>query len=176
MTDVMIDFETFGNGKNACVVQVGAVYFNRRNGQIQDEFKVNIDAQSCIESGGEFDASTVYWWLSQSPEAIKSILAEPRVDIRKAMMDLNLFLTQADNIWSHATFDFVILTETLKRLGIKPNFRYQAARDIRTLTDLAKLSTKDPQFAREGTHHDALDDCKFQVKYCVAAFNKISCS
>ncbi len=26
---------------------------------------------------------------------------------------------------------------------------------------------------REGTHHDALEDCKFHVKYCVAALRKI---
>lgn len=173
MKDVMIDFETLGNGKNACVIQVGAVYFDRATGELGPQFKVNIDARSAVQSGAEFDAHTIYWWLSQSKEAIESFTQGDLMPIESAMEGLNYFLADAKAIWSHATFDFVILMETLKRLSIKPTFRYSAARDIRTLVDLANVSTKDAKFVREGTHHDALDDCKFQIKYCVDALQKL---
>jgi hypothetical protein len=173
MNDVMIDFETLGKGKNACVVQVGAIYFDRVTGELGESFKANIDARSSVRSGGEIDADTVYWWLSQSREAINSFTTGELLHIEQVMNDLNLFLKSAEYIWSHATFDFVILIETLKRLNLKPSFSYRATRDIRTLVDLARLSTRDAKYVREGVHHDALDDCRFQIKYCVDAINRI---
>lgn len=173
MTDVMIDFETLGNGKNAAICQIGACFFNRRTGEIGATFKMNIDARSSVESGADLDADTIYWWLSQSPEAIKSItVGSPLENIMLAMNALNVFLAGAKQIWSHATFDFVILQETMKRLKIKPTFKYNAARDIRTLMDLADIP-KEQWPKREGTHHDGLDDAIYQVSYCVMALQKL---
>ena len=172
MKDAMLDFESFGHTKHACIVQVGACYFDRVTGEIGEVFKANIDARTAVQTGATIDADTVYWWLSQSKEAIASITAQPLLPIADVMRDLNQFLAPAKCIWSHATFDFVLLTEALKRLDIKPAFHYRTARDIRTLTDFARV-TIDKQ-ARDGVHHDALDDCKFQVKYCVLALNKLA--
>ncbi len=168
----MLDFETFGNGKNALVCQIGACFFNRNTGEIGETFKRNVCAISAAKSGGEFDASTVYWWLSQSPAAIVNITSKPRTDIVNAFIELNKFLGPAKAIWSHATFDFVILQATLKRLNIPQSFRYNVARDIRTLMDLAN-NVHAKNMIRAGIHHDALDDCKFQVAYVVAALNSI---
>lgn len=171
MKDVMIDFETLGNGKDKCLCQVGAVYFDRVTGELGAEFKANIDAASHQALGGKLDASTVYWWLQQSEEARQSILADPKMPVREAMTQLNDFLSGAERIWSHATFDFVTLMDTLKELGIKPNFSYRAGLDLRTLVYLSGSSVSD--FPREGVHHDGLADAKHQVKYCVASINAI---
>ncbi len=171
MKDVMLDLETLGNGKNACIVQIGACYFDRMTGEIGNTFKVNIDPTSSVKSGADIDAETVMWWMKQTDEARQSILV-PGIEIENAIHRLNIFLEQANAIWSHATFDFVIVTETFKRLDIKPKFSYRSARDLRTLVDLGKINTK--KFTREGTHHDALDDCKFQVKYAVDCINSIN--
>ena len=164
MKRVMIDFETLGNGKQACVVQVGACYFE--NGGIGQCLKLQVDAEDAVRNGAEMDASTVYWWLAQSPEAIKSILADPKLSERDAFNQLNAFLAGADEIWSHATFDFVILMEALKRLHIKPLFGYRVARDIRTLNALVKFDRD--AIKREGTHHDGLDDAIYQARYVMA--------
>lgn len=172
MTDVMVDIESFGNGKNACIVQVGAIYFDRQTGELGESYAANIDARTAVSSGAELDADTVYWWLSQGADAIKSITAQPLQDIRVVMNQLNGFLCDAKAIWSHATFDFVVLTETYRRLEIKPRFHYRACRDIRTLVDMAGVSTK--SFVREGIHHSALDDCKYQITYCVEALKRLS--
>lgn len=171
MKDVMIDFETFGTSSDACIIQVGAVFFDKDTGFLGKEYKATVDAESAVQSGAIIDSSTIYWWLQQSEEARKSILNPDKRDIGEVMFELNEFLAPATRIWSHATFDFVILTTTLKRLGIKPRFRYTSGMDLRTLNFLAA-----PQIlnlTRDGVHHDALDDCKFQVKYAVAAMNKI---
>lgn len=170
MNDVMIDFETFGNGKDKCICQVGAVYFDRVTGELGKEFKANIDARTHQKLGGVLDADTVYWWLQQSEQARASVLA-PGLDIVAAMTELNQFLSDAARIWSHATFDFVTLVDTLKQLGVKPSFSYRVGLDLRTLTTLAGVTADG--FVREGTHHDGLEDAKYQVKYAVAAMNAI---
>jgi hypothetical protein len=158
----MIDFETLGNGKNACIAQVGACFF--ADGEILGQMKINFDAENCMKYGAELDASTVYWWLDQSDEARKSILDQPRVQEYEALISLNEFLREAHEVWSHATFDFVILMEALKRRNIKPSFSYRVARDIRTLNALCPTFDKS-LVKREGTHHDALDDAIYQAKY-----------
>lgn len=173
MNDVMLDFETLGNGTNKCICQVGACYFDRVTGEIGATFAANIDAATHEALGGRLDSPTVYWWLAQSDVARASLLANKR-PIRDVFVDLNEFLKDAKRIWSHATFDFVTLMETNKQLGLKPPYNYKSGLDIRTLVYLANVSFD--KTAREGVHHNGLDDCKHQVKYCVAALNALKTS
>ncbi len=168
-TNCMIDFEAFGTGKNPCLSQVGAVYFDPTSGELGPEFSANIDAASHQKAGGILDAETVYWWLNQSKEAISTLLTNKQ-DVTKVMTDLNEFLKDAKYVWSHATFDYVLLQNTFKQLGIKSNVSYKAGLDIRTLIHLAGTTTNR---VRAGTHHNGLDDCKHQVKYCVEAITKL---
>lgn len=166
MKDVMIDLETFGSGPDACTIQIGACYFDRKTGAIGEKLELNVDA---VTTTGKLDASTLYWWLQQSKAAIDGVTKEPRLSEKDAYAKLNLFLKDAEAVWSHATFDFVIVTNTLKRLGIKPLFSYRSARDIRTLVNLARVDTK--ALPRDDIQHTALADCLYQVKYCVSALN-----
>lgn len=171
MKDVMIDFETFGTGPDKCLCQVGAVYFDRLTGELGTEFKESIDAASHVREGAKMDADTVYWWLRQSDAARASISQDGARDVVSVMNDLNTFLAGAERIWSHATFDFVTLMDTLRQLRIKPSFSYKAGLDLRTLVYLAGINVS--SFPREGVHHDGLADAKHQVKYCVAALNAV---
>lgn len=172
MKNVMLDLETLATSTDAAIVQIGACYFDDVTGAIGDTFKKNIDlAFSDKEARGVLDPATVAWWLKQSDAARNSILTrgEPSVNV---LHEVNEFLKPAKFIWSHATFDFVILSESMRRHNITPSFCYRTCMDIRTLTRLASFA-KSVAWIREGTHHDALDDCKYQVKYCVDALNKL---
>lgn len=173
MNDVMLDFETLGNGTNKCICQVAAVYFDKTTGVTGLQFKANIDASSHELIGGRLDARTVYWWLQQSDAARNSLLVD-RQPISDVFVRLNEFLAGSKRIWSHATFDFVTLMETMKQLNIKPSFSYKNGLDLRTLTYLG--SVKVDKTIREGVHHDALDDCYHQIKYCVASLNAVKTS
>lgn len=172
MKDVMIDLETLGTGKNAAIVQIGAAYFDRNTGNIGATFKRNINLESAVKLGGEMDASTVLWWLTQHKDAQNSITSVENItDITSALDELNDFLSGAKASWSHASFDMPILMSAMSRSGIKSKLHYRATRDIRTLIDLSGIEID--WSSRKGVHHDALDDCLYQVEYCVKAFNAL---
>jgi hypothetical protein len=171
----MVDIESLGNGKSCCIIQIGACYFDRFTGEIGKTFSVNIDAASAMQSGAQMDAATVYWWLGQSDAARASILATPKLPIEDAMKAFTGFIESgpASCVWSHATFDFVAIAETYKRLKDVPmpkNF-YHMARDLRTLVDLGRVTVDKEK--RTGLHHNGLDDALHQVKYAVKSFNNI---
>ena len=171
MKDVMVDIETLGTTKNSVIVQIGACYFDRKTGEIGKTFSINIEADSSFRHGFEATGSTIYWWLQQEKEARESLLTD-RVDVVEAIKSLNDFLKKAKKVWSHATFDFVILMNHFEVLNIKPEFHYRSARDLRTLVDLANWNHWD--YERVGTHHNGLDDCIYQVRYTVDCLNSLS--
>lgn len=171
MLDCMIDIESFGNGRRPCIVQFGGVYFDRVTGKLGEKIEINIDPRSVEKWGGVLDADTVMWWMRQEQAARDAITAAPLLELPAAFQKVNEFLEPADCIWSHATYDFVQVTETFQMIGVKPRFKFRSARDIRTLMDLAKIRTID--YKREGTHHTALADAIYQTRYCVDALNKI---
>lgn len=166
MKDIMIDIETMGTRATSAIVQIGACYFDRKTGEIGETFKVNIFHTS---DNFTMDHSTINWWLVQSQEARESIIGNQML-IHEAMELLRDFLKDGEFLWSHATFDVPIIQNSFEKCGMKNPIPYRGMRDIRTLMDLADHRSESE---REGTHHDALDDCRFQVKYCVEALNKL---
>lgn len=170
MKDLMLDIETLGNTPNAVIVQIAAAYFDRETGEVGLVFNENINIESSMSEGFEVSPNTIRWWLNQPSEVINSVFSDIGEDIYSVLRHFMSFANQAETIWSHATFDFVIVNNALRRLGMK-QLPYQVARDIRTLVDLTGFDYKD--FPREGTHHNALDDVMHQIKYCVAAMREL---
>lgn len=181
MTDIMVDIETMGNTNDSAVVQIGAAVFDRNTGEVGNTFKVNIELQSSMDAGLSVNASTIEWWMNQSKEAQESIFKEPRIPLKNAMRDFQKWIKKNEpeqrevRIWSHATFDFVILSNAFNAVGVSKPWSYKSARDLRTLVDLAQLkwdrNKKNEDF--DGVQHDALDDCMNQIKYTVECINKI---
>ncbi|MFM9673750.1 3'-5' exonuclease, partial [Streptomyces galilaeus] len=68
MNHVMLDLETMGQGNNAAIVAIGAVFFEPTTGEIGDTFYRKIDLESAAQYG-EIDPNTVLWWLKQSDAA-----------------------------------------------------------------------------------------------------------
>ena len=174
--DVMIDLETYSNTPNSVIVQIGAVEFNRQTGETLRNFKTNVDAQSCIDHGMEVNIDTINWWMSQPDKARKSILKDG-INIKEALSKFTKFIKTVEEeprnviLWCHATFDEPILSNAYNRVGIEEPWHYRSVRDLRTLIDLADV---DPYtYQNNGTHHDALADCRFQIRYTVDALNKL---
>lgn len=169
MKDLMLDIETLGNGEYAAIVQISACYFDRITGEIGNLFDERIDLEDACRYG-QADGSTIKFWFQQDPEVIKQVMSGTR-RLDEVLEEFRVFAKEAECIWSHATFDFVIVVNAQKKMGLK-RLGYKTARDLRTLCDLAKLKEKD--FPKVGKTHNALDDCKFQVLYAVKALNKIN--
>ena len=121
------------------------------------------------------DASTVQWWLQQSEEA-RSIFDKglKKSSLKDALQELNQWLTDLGEpkqlyLWGNGSgFDNVILANAYKACRIKPHFVHWNDSDVRTIVKMGKaILGIDPKstLIREGTHHSALDDAKFQAKY-----------
>jgi len=176
--ELMVDIETMGTNKHAPIIQIGAVYFSMKTGDLGDEYLINLDLEDAINHGAKPDGRTIYWWLSQSKNARDGLHKGETAFMKEdqGLQDFNQFWARATRVWSHATFDFVMLMEAMHRRGIQPTVHYRKARDIRTLTGLADMTREEietQQVERAGTHHNGLDDAIYQVAYCTNAYNKI---
>lgn len=171
MKDMMIDIETMGTGNNAVMIQLAGVFFNRDTGETGDEFCMGIDVNSCLEWGFTTDQATIDWWAKQDQNILRHIQETAnRVDyVIPRFYDFYKNTTGDIKIWSHATFDFVIVQNYLAKIGKK--MVHKNARDIRTLVDLSGIDLE--RYDWKDKTHDALDDCKFQIKYCVDAMNRL---
>ena len=171
---VMLDLETMGNGSNAAIVSIGAVVFNPSNGQLGAEFEEVINLSSAAYYS-DIDAPTVTWWLSQGDEARAIFLKEtPKSSLKDALLKFNQWLADLGEskdicLWGNgAGFDNVILMNSFKATRIRPNFIHWNDLDVRTIVrmgrDILGINPKET-LVREGVHHSALDDAKFQAQY-----------
>lgn len=167
MKDVMIDIETLGTRSTSKIIQIGACYFDRDTGQVGEVFKQNIAHSN--DERFTVDWHTLAWWMLQSEEARNSVIADGH-PLESVLSQLSQFLNNATYIWSHATFDIPIILHAYDVLGLKFPLHYTKMRDIRTLMDIADFKST---AERTGTHHDALDDCIYQVKYCTEALKHL---
>jgi hypothetical protein len=176
MKNVMVDLETWGRASYACVVQIGACYFDPATGEIGDTFSVHVNAKSEMARGFRVDPDTLYWWFSQSKDAQEQALgtSASRLDSYQAWYKLNAFVKGADSIWLHASFDGAMVNEHLRLHKIFPSFPYWAMKDLRTLVEMAKIDTRQYKATNTGIAHSALDDCKLQVKYTVDAMKVLA--
>lgn len=174
MRQMMIDLETFGPPPNATVIQIGACKFDITTGEIGDMFFENVDARKEQLAGSVIDADTVYWWLNQIKNAQKHLQNPPPCDPKEVLYKLNNFLDGVTSVWSHVTFDHVVIMEMYRRHAVQPMINFRMAKDLRTITHLASMRKKDfEDMTRVGVHHNALHDCIFQVMYTTLAYNKL---
>lgn len=170
---VMIDIETLGKGHHAAIASVGACYFDPYSDQLGENFYQHVEFSPSM---GTLDPDTVKWWLSQSPEAIQSLMAAERKPLEVVLSALRVFLKngeEIDGIWSNGpTFDEMILRDGYDRLGKRWPCSFRATRDCRTVYDIGrKLQVQ--MVERQGVHHDALSDAQHQARGIQACYKKI---
>lgn len=168
MNDLMIDIETLDILPNAVITQVGACFFDRYTGEIGETFLGNIQPSDCIKQGLSLGWDTIKWWMQQPKE--NWTWMENPVKLTRVLSMFSTFAKPCETIWAHATFDFPILMNAYRTIGMKLPYHYRACRDIRTLVDLSNLDYNKEKIDKT---HNALDDCLYQVKYCVECFNRL---
>jgi hypothetical protein len=174
----MLDIETLGTASNSVVVQIGCCMFDRLTGEIplNDRLLININIDSCLKKGLVVSGGTIEFWLKQEG---RSFLDKP-IAITVALEQLKSFYQRQSMFgknpiytWSHASFDIPIIESAFSACGIISPFKYFNCRDIRTLTDIGHFDIKkDPEYKTKKTHN-ALEDCLYQVQYCVPCLQRI---
>lgn len=178
MKDLMIDLETMGTKANSAIIAIGAVFFDRNTGETGNSFYQEISLESCQKEGMVIDASTIIWWMQQSDDArSKFINNGAAFDITTVLEDFSDFIDfnasdECVTPWGNgATFDLSMLESAFNRCGIKTPWAFWNVRDVRTVVDLCDCRDR---VVFDGVPHYALDDAKHQVKYVVAAINKLT--
>lgn len=167
MQHLMIDLATLGTAFNAPVLAIGAVYFDPDTGDLGDRFYGGIDMADACRYGRP-NGDTIRWWLGQSEDARKAVVAgkHPAKHVFEKFQAYCLKGGQNIKPWGNgARFDIAILDYSFPRiLDAPPPWKFWNVRDCRTIKDLA---SKAPAFTEtlEGTAHQALDAAVHQAKW-----------
>lgn len=176
MPDIMLDLETLGTTPGCVIRSIGAVAFDPNGGPMGETLYLIIDRASCEAAGLTVDPDTEAWWAAQSPEA-RSEFDGQGMSLAEALDVFDLFYetlapidAKADRLWCNGpSFDESILAAAYRALGRKTPWRYNAARDCRTIYDLAGLKLQHTG----GTFHKAIDDAVEQAKLVQESIRKI---
>jgi exodeoxyribonuclease VIII len=171
-THISLDLETLGQKPGAPVVSIGAVAIE--GGRITREFYAKASLYGQAGLGFTMDESTVVWWLAQSEEARKELTSAKRTDtIKKALERFALWLEDFPkaHIWGNGSdFDNAILDSAYSICGYDTPWRFWQNRCLRTVKNCVKV--REPK--RDGVHHNALDDARYQARLLIAIYKQLS--
>ncbi|CZW76753.1 exonuclease [Enterobacter hormaechei] len=183
-THLMVDLETMGKKPGAPIVSVGAVFFDPASGMTGAEYYQVINLESSMSFGARPDASTILWWLKQSPEARSAIVVDDTVGLVEALEQLLDFIAEnAANgsknvqLWGNgSSFDCSLLEAAFELADTPfpiPHWNY---RDVRTVVELGKAVGLNARYdiPFEGDQHNALADARHQVKYVSAIWQRLT--
>ena len=183
-THLMVDMETMGNSPDAPIVSIGAVFFDPSTGNTGAEFYRVVSLESSMSFGMKPDASTIQWWLKQSPEARSTILVDEAMGLLETLELLADFIAENAANGSHTvqlwgngcSFDNVILRRAYALTETPFAVPFWNDRDVRTMVELGKSVGINPRYdiPFEGDMHNALSDARHQVKYVSAIWQRLT--
>ncbi len=183
-THLMVDLETMGKKPGAPIVSIGAVFFDPSSGKTGAEFYRVINLESSMSFGARPDASTILWWLKQSPEARSAIVVDDTVGLVEALEQFLDFIAESAangsrtvQFWGNgSSFDCSLLEAAFELADTPFPISRWNYRDVRTVVELGKAvglnSRYDIPF--EGDQHNALADARHQVKYVSAIWQRLT--
>lgn len=168
-----LDLETFGTRPGCAIRSIGAVMFDPHSGEMGAEFYANISDASCVAAGLHVDPDTVAWWKKQSAQAQDALMSDQKTLTEVAVaFDAFWRSNRAMFVWSHgANFDEPLWSAAMHAIGRKVPWKFWDSRCTRTAYDLASFNPK--TVSRAGTHHNALDDAKYQALCVQKAYQRV---
>lgn len=172
-TDVMIDIETASTKYNACILSMGIVAFNLYSlSDNTDSLELLIDKKSCDDLNLHICENTMKWWSTQKPEVRRRAFEDgPRLNIKEALIKLNDFCKKYKfkRYWSQGiNFDYIVLENAYTQLNMNPSWKFWQLRDSRTIQHMVSDTPNKPEDV-----HDAISDCKHQIKVIQYVYNKL---
>lgn len=193
--DIMLDLETLGNSDKPVLTQLAAVAFSLESGETFSDFNHLIKPQSCVKAGltcaprkTSYQDSTLDFWLRQDEETFNQVILKAFTEGKDLGFVLKEFSQWIDSLKKQygvktikvygngPAADCVWLRSAYDAVNLEAPWKYWDDADVRTYVDLGirKLNfnpKKDMVF--EGKKHDAIDDCKHQIKYVCAIYKKL---
>lgn len=186
--DIMLDLETLGLGNTPVISQISAVAFDITTGTTFEAFNHKVKPQSCVQLGMKIDGGTVEWWLKQEQSVLEKVIVgsiTSGTNLKEVLIQFNEYVEQIKKshsaeevrIWGNGTLadnKWLESAYTLAKLPLP--YKYWENSDVRTLVDLGWRLTgvdfkKNTEFV--GEKHNAIDDCKHQIKYCSEIYKKL---
>ena len=179
--NLMLDLETASTRPEAAILSIAIVPFNLDASEpapeVPHHYEV-INFASCFFEGDDIDKETQRRWMQQPVAAQLEIINRQGSHVRMAIRDAYNYLTYLSEqyeliIWSQGIdFDFPILEYAFEKYveSNKKPYSYWNKRDTRTIIKWSNVNSHD--YVRTGTAHNALDDCRTQIKNVQAAYAK----
>lgn len=197
--NIMLDLECAdAHIDNPAIIQLGAVYFDLETGESFAELDISINLDSCIAAGLKVTGKGMEWLERNIPACLERSRISP-TSLRQALQEFNKFVTQAKvhtrlrrassghriqpqvNVWGNgALADNVWIRSAYRACAMTRPWEYYNDTCLRTFVRQVELITSEKYCwnSRERTGipraihepmHDALSDCKYQIRYLVAA-------
>ena len=187
MQDIMIDLETMGTTASSAIVSYGAAQFDWRTGEIGHTIYRVVDLSTSFHYNRTVEAGTIYWWLQQSDLARQALVQDDnREDAFGAMQSLESFIVGCGNpqklkLWGNGpTFDNAMIRDYFKTVMDKdlpiPFWNDRCVRTVKGFYPDQLWYQWKLNNPRSGTYHNALDDCKYQIKYLCHILNELEVS
>lgn len=179
-TDVSIDIESAGTVAGYMVVNIGAIYFDRKRGTFGDRIDLSLDVQDLEAKGYKKNPDTMKFWERQ-PDSVREHCWAGILPVNDALRRLARFLEPAlfcdSHIWVKGEhMDIALLEFMYDAEGLPVPWMYRAPKDLRTyelaLVD-AGLSTEFI-ILHEGPAHTGIDDAIYQARWVMAAFRRLN--
>lgn len=188
--DVMLDLETIGLCDNTVITQLSAVAFSMEDGSIFEDFNRHIGIRNSIQKGLKIDGSSMEWWFKQPDKVyedvfvkamtsdikLEDVLAEFTAWLKSLKETYGIDYKSNINMWGNgALADNKWIRQAYKVCNMEPPWAFHEDRDVRTIAELGRrlFSYEYRSVTFEGTVHNALDDCKHQIKYCTSIYAKM---
>lgn len=175
--NVMIDLETLSTHKNAAIIEIGAVEFNKNTGEIGETLDIVINPNDWCNNDRHVDGETIQWWFKQDSKTRKRFITKQNYieycTLKLALQKLRYFIIDCDTVdddknvvvWGNgSSFDIAILESAYEHVGIQIPWKYWSVNDVRTIVDLNPKIKENTKFEK-GIRHNAISDCQYQIKY-----------
>ena len=175
---VMIDIETMGTCRDAVILSIGAVLFDRNKIYEDGGFYENLSWQEQLDNGGTVTEGTIKFWLRQPSGPRDALFGKKALSPNQAINKFNLwFQKQVQkpndcNVWAKGpAFDLSLLGDLYQRLNLgAPPWPYRAERCVRTAEMMPGVNTisRPKDEPEHHAFHDAVHQARVVRKFLIA--------
>lgn len=202
---IMLDLELAGHptNNNPAIIQLGAVHFDIKTGEILSEFSRYINLQSNLSSGMITDDDTLQWLEKNIPQTLQASI-DSHLTLPAALSEFNTWVRQCHiniqdildyrhgpykynrldtetAIWSFgSTEDGRWINTAYENCNIARPWTRHSYMCARTSNEITLSETgrdyrreADQRFAESRKKHDAIEDCKHQIGWLIKGRNAL---